>query len=234
MSICRSLRRRLESGKQQDIRAKKQCLRKLRPTTTVSHLPAVRLRGLPFDCSEKDIYDFFLGFDVLDVLLVSRRGRFSGEAFVLFGNIGQVGYALQKHRHVIRHRYIEIFLTERKDYYQAIAAEVSRIQGDDVTFASARTVHPVLRLRGLPFSASRRDIVNFFKDFNLRENAVHLVVSAEGRPTGEAFVEFPSITLSKAAMNKDKMILGDRYIELFPVYSYLNQTSSSAFSSTDN
>ncbi|KAG6553203.1 hypothetical protein Mapa_005263 [Marchantia paleacea] len=203
--------------------------------TRVSHFPVVRLRGLPFDSCEKDIYDFFLGFDVVDVLLVHKKGRFSGEAYVVFGNFGQVSYALQKHRHSIRHRYIEIFLTGRYDYYQAVAAEVARFQGDDISFASART--GVLRLRGLPFSASRRDIVNFFKEFKLRDDAVHLVLSAEGRATGEAFVEFPSISHCKAAMDKDKMILGDRYIELFPVYSNVGETSYSkkpVFSSTDN
>ncbi|CAK9164689.1 unnamed protein product [Ilex paraguariensis] len=74
----------------------------------------------------------------------------------------------------------------------------------------------VLRLRGLPFSACKDDIVDFFKDFELPEDSIHMTVNLDGRPTGEAFVEFPSVEDAKAAMAKDRMTLGRRYIELFP------------------
>ncbi|XP_024015679.1 heterogeneous nuclear ribonucleoprotein H3 isoform X2 [Eutrema salsugineum] len=74
----------------------------------------------------------------------------------------------------------------------------------------------ILRLRGLPFSAGKEDIVDFFKDFDLSEDSVHVTVNVEGRPTGEAFVEFENADESRAAMVKDRKTLGSRYIELFP------------------
>ncbi|XP_052185262.1 uncharacterized protein LOC127796896 [Diospyros lotus] len=74
----------------------------------------------------------------------------------------------------------------------------------------------VLRMRGLPFSAGKDDIIEFFKDFELGEDSIHLTFNSEGRPTGEAFVEFECAEDSKAAMGKDRMTLGSRYIELFP------------------
>ena len=74
----------------------------------------------------------------------------------------------------------------------------------------------VLRLRGLPFSAGKDDIMEFFKDFVLSEDSIHITMNSEGRPTGEAFVEFANAEDSKAAMARDRMTLGSRYIELFP------------------
>ncbi|XP_019096226.1 PREDICTED: heterogeneous nuclear ribonucleoprotein H2-like isoform X2 [Camelina sativa] len=74
----------------------------------------------------------------------------------------------------------------------------------------------ILRLRGLPFSAGKEDILDFFKDFDLSEDSVHVTVNGEGRPTGEAFVEFRNAEESRAAMVKDRKTLGSRYIELFP------------------
>lgn len=74
---------------------------------------------------------------------------------------------------------------------------------------------PVLRMRGLPFSAGKDDIIDFFKNFSVSEDSIHISFNHEGRPTGEAFVEFASEEDAKAALAKDRMTLGSRYIELF-------------------
>jgi len=46
--------------------------------------PVVRVRGIPFDCTENDLYDFFQGLEPLDVLICRHMGRLTGDAFVLF------------------------------------------------------------------------------------------------------------------------------------------------------
>ncbi|CBI16368.3 unnamed protein product, partial [Vitis vinifera] len=166
--------------------------------------PVVRLRGLPFDCSEADVAEFFHSLDIVDVLFVHKNGRFTGEAFCVLGYPLQVEFALQRNRQNMGRRYVEVFRSKRQEYYKAIANEVSDTRGG------------VLRLRGLPFSASKEDIMDFFKDFVLSEDSIHMTVNSEGRPTGEAFVEFTNAEDSKAAMAKDRMTLGSRYIELFP------------------
>lgn len=88
--------------------------------------PVVRLRGLPFDCTELDVAEFFHGLDIVDVLLVRRDGKFSGEAFCVLGYPLQVNFALQKDRQSMGRRYVEVFRSRRQDYYKAIANEVSR------------------------------------------------------------------------------------------------------------
>ncbi|KAK3032978.1 hypothetical protein RJ639_035806 [Escallonia herrerae] len=188
--------------------------------------PVVRLRGLPFDCSETDIAEFFHGLDIVDILFVHKIGKFTGEAYCVLGYPLQVDYALQRNMQNIGRRYVEVFRSKRQEYYKAIANEVSDARGGSPrrSVPRARSFDDgresvdhtgVLRLRGLPFSAGKSDIKKFFKDFVLSEDSIHFTVNSEGRPTGEAFVEFASAEDSKAAMVKDRMTLGSRYVELF-------------------
>lgn len=189
--------------------------------------PVVRLRGLPFDCTEADIAEFFHGLDIVDVLFVHKHGKVTGEAFCVLAYPLQVDFALQKNRQNIGRRYVEVFRSKRHDYYKAIANEVSESHSGSPrrSFSRAKSYEEgkesaehtgILRLRGLPFSASKDDIMDFFKDFVLAEEAIHIIMNSEGRPSGEAYVEFANAEDSKAAMSKDRMTLGSRYIELFP------------------
>ncbi|XAR62335.1 hypothetical protein NMG60_11017059 [Bertholletia excelsa] len=189
--------------------------------------PVVRLRGLPYDCSEADIAEFFHGLDIIDILFVHKNGKFTGEAYCVLAYPLQVDFALQRNRQNIGRRYVEVFRSKRQEYYKAISNEISDSAGgsphrnvsraksfDDAKDLAEHT--GILRLRGLPYSASKDDIMDFFKDFALSEGSIHITFNSEGRPTGDAFVEFANAEESKAAMIKDRMTLGNRYIELFP------------------
>ena len=55
--------------------------------------PVVRLRGLPYDATENDVAAFFQGLDVVDVVMLWRGQRLTGEAFVLLPNTVQVSGA---------------------------------------------------------------------------------------------------------------------------------------------
>ncbi|XP_030458691.1 uncharacterized protein LOC115679229 isoform X2 [Syzygium oleosum] len=188
--------------------------------------PLVRLRGLPFNCTEADVAEFFHGLDIVDVLFVHNDGKFTGEAFCVLGYPLQVDFALQRNRQSMGRRYVEVFRSKRQDYYKAIANEVSEARGGSPHRSISRgkssnerkdsAEHTgILRLRGLPFSAGKDDVLEFFKDFELSEDSIHIVFNSEGRPSGEAFAEFASAEDSRAAMAKDRMTLGSRYIELF-------------------
>ncbi|XP_008786144.1 heterogeneous nuclear ribonucleoprotein F-like [Phoenix dactylifera] len=189
--------------------------------------PVVRLRGLPFDCSEADVIDFFCGLDILDILFVHKGGRFSGEAFCVLAYPLQVDFAIQRNRQNMGRRYIEVYRSKRQEYYSAVAHEVSDMRGGSPRRSAPRARSAdggkdlvehtgVLRMRGLPYSAGKDDVMDFFKDYELSEDCVHIVLNSDGRPTGEAFVEFANAEDSKSAMGRDRMTLGSRYIELFP------------------
>ncbi|KAJ8544752.1 hypothetical protein K7X08_017335 [Anisodus acutangulus] len=197
-----------------------------------SAFPVVRLRGLPFDCTEIDIYKFFAGLDIVDIFLVNKDGRFSGEAFVVFAGHMQVDYALQRDRQNMGRRYVEVFSCKKQDYYQAIAAEMKEGGGYDSDYRpSLPPPRPkrgsqnkdemeyteILKMRGLPYRCTKADIVKFFgREFNLADDKINITYRPDGKATGDAFVEFASAEEAKKAMCKDNVVIGTRYIELFP------------------
>ncbi|XP_030536043.1 heterogeneous nuclear ribonucleoprotein H2 isoform X1 [Rhodamnia argentea] len=194
--------------------------------------PVVRLRGLPFNCTDIDIYKFFAGLDIVDVLLVNKNGRFSGEAVVVFAGNMHVEFALQRDRQNMGRRYVEVFRCKRQDYYNAVAAEVNYEGIYDTDYLENPTPAPsgpkrfddkdqmefteILKMRGLPFSVKKPEIIEFFKEYEVVKDRIHIACRPDGKATGEAFVEFTSAEEARRAMGKDKMTIGSRYVELFP------------------
>ena len=107
----------------------------------------IRMRGLPYDCSAKQVVsidgvltvaelrlrlsiyqiEFFTGgeepCDVLDeehgVLFVKKPdGRATGDAFVLFSEETEGEKALSKHKDIIGSRYIELFRSTTAEVQQ--------------------------------------------------------------------------------------------------------------------
>lgn len=72
-----------------------------------------------------------------------------------------------------------------------------------------------LRMRGLPFAASKEDIADFFKEYNPVLESIVLTFRSDGRATGEAYVGFETPDDSQNAMDLHKKSMGTRYIELF-------------------
>ncbi|GFR47768.1 hypothetical protein Agub_g9535 [Astrephomene gubernaculifera] len=231
--------------------------------------PCVRLRGLPFDVMEGDI-KMFLELEPVDILMVKRDGRFSGEAFVVLGSLQLVEAALQKHRQFIGQRFIEIFPAQKRDYYRAVCqyCGADRYGGMGMMDPSMAGYNPMmggydpsmmgmgmdmnmmgygqgygqqgmgmgmggrggmggmgggttwLKLRGLPFAAVPDDIIAFFDDGTLGipridPSKVHMWTDG-GRPTGMALVQFSTPQEASMARNKDKGLMGTRYVEIFP------------------
>lgn len=194
-----------------------------------SAFPVVRLRGLPFNCTDVDITKFFGGLDIVDVFLANKDGRFSGEAFVVFAGHMQAELALQKDRQNMGRRYVEVFRCKKQEYYNAIAAEVREGAYGSVDRGSSppprRKRSPdkdsmeyteMLKLRGLPYSVKKLEIAKFFGDFDVAEDKIQIACRPDGKATGEAYVEFSSAEEARKAMCKDKMLIGSRYVELFP------------------
>eukprot|EP00249_Psilotum_nudum_P017256 c26237_g1_i1 orf=591-1967(-) len=72
-----------------------------------------------------------------------------------------------------------------------------------------------IKMRGLPYNAGLKEIMDFFEGFKIVPNGIHVVTGATDRPTGEAFVEFVSPEEAQSAMERDRHNIGSRYIELF-------------------
>ena len=73
----------------------------------------------------------------------------------------------------------------------------------------------VIRCRGLPWSTTVDEVVNFFDnvEFKNGNDSVHLTQTREGRPSGEAYIEVATEEDLETALEKDKKHMGKRYIE---------------------
>ncbi|CAK1543753.1 unnamed protein product [Leptosia nina] len=75
----------------------------------------------------------------------------------------------------------------------------------------------IVKLRGLPFSTTIDDVLEFLSGVNVLngKDGVHFTEVRPGRPSGECFVEVESQEDVEEAMKKDKENMGKRYIEVF-------------------
>ncbi|KAK8827250.1 hypothetical protein WA556_000876 [Blastocystis sp. ATCC 50177/Nand II] len=81
-----------------------------------------------------------------------------------------------------------------------------------------------LKLRGLPYSASKQDIAAFFAPLQLPRDALGeptVVIGQDSlqRPSGEAFVTFASVEDCEKGLRYHMKHLGRRYIEIFPLFN---------------
>ncbi|GLC45210.1 hypothetical protein PLESTB_000724600 [Pleodorina starrii] len=167
----------------------------------------LRLRGLPFSAGEEDVRHFFSGFNVAQVVIGKRAGRSTGEGYVQLDSTAAAAEAIMKlHRQTLGHRYIEVFESTEADLATAKSLSVDRMRGF------------VVRCRGLPYTATAQDVLNFFGPDVPVVRGIEGVVftyAPDGRPTGEAFVEFQTEDAQREALKKHKESMGARYIELF-------------------
>merc|ERR1719458_881399 len=75
----------------------------------------------------------------------------------------------------------------------------------------------VVRVRGLPWSATTEEISSFFGECNIKDGqeGIHMTMTREGRPSGEAYIEMEDDESCEKAVKKDRQHMGKRYVEVF-------------------
>ncbi|XP_071958690.1 epithelial splicing regulatory protein 1-like [Antedon mediterranea] len=184
------------------------------------HVPdeqVVKARGLPWQASDRDVFKFFKGLNVAKggiALCLNLHGRRNGEVMVRFANSEQKDLALQRHRHNLGKRYVEVFRAQGEEFIK-VAAGTSR---EAALFLSRDDGHIIVRMRGLPFTATAKEVVDFFGPqipVAGGEDGILFVKQRNGKVTGDAFVLFSSEEIAGKALDKHKDYLGSRYIEIF-------------------
>lgn len=101
------------------------------------------------------------------------------------------------------------------------AAVASASEGDDKGQLESKEQigNPIfVKMRGLPFSAIKEDVLHFFSGFQLTAADVTIGINGDGRPSGEAYVRFFGEQHAKEAIrSRNRERMDHRYIELFPM-----------------
>ncbi|KAI4821240.1 hypothetical protein KUCAC02_029182 [Chaenocephalus aceratus] len=170
----------------------------------------MEVRGLPWSCSVQDLLQFFSECRILDGekgihLALDRNGRPSGEAFIQVEHEDDVRKALEKHRQYLGPRYVEVY-------------EVNSSQAEEFLKKAVQVPSDVgvVRIRGLPYTSTEDDIVQFFSGLEIVGSGITFVQNRKGKNSGEAFVQFSSKEAAEEALQKDRELIGHRYIEVFP------------------
>ncbi|CAJ0578305.1 unnamed protein product, partial [Mesorhabditis spiculigera] len=184
----------------------------------------VRCRGLPFACTESQLREWIGDKDIQSVTLpMGRDGRPSGEGFIVFTS--QEGYdnALKKDRENMGSRYVEVFPGTPQD--KDIVERASKAGGWGVSARRAQNFTApdtlpsgeyVVRLRGLPFGAEAKEIVNFFSPLPITTEGIAFPSNRSGpRGAGEAYAAFKDRETAEEALKYDHKNIQHRYIEVF-------------------
>ncbi|EJW79332.1 hypothetical protein WUBG_09760 [Wuchereria bancrofti] len=180
----------------------------------------IRLRGLPFAAKEQDVRDFlqvfFFGLNAKSITFtLTSNGRASGECYVELDDQEAVKEAQKLDRNEINGRYIEVFSVSDAELLMMIRHGVIKGSGGDADSRYASNF--VVRLRGLPYSATIDDIKEFFSGLEVAD----AVIDKEpgGRPSGEAFVRLATKEYAELALERSKNYMGSRKeSEVFLLY----------------
>ncbi|XP_018320857.1 RNA-binding protein fusilli isoform X2 [Agrilus planipennis] len=179
----------------------------------------VRARGLPWQSSDHDIAKFFRGLNVAKggvALCLSAGGRRNGEALIRFVSQEHRDIALQRHKHHIGTRYIELYRATAEDFLSVAGGSNMEAQA----FLS-RGAAVIVRMRGLPYDCTKEQVLEFFAKGPQScsvldgKEGVLFVKKYDGRSTGDAFVLFSQESDAPKALSKHRECIGSRYIELF-------------------
>ena len=75
----------------------------------------------------------------------------------------------------------------------------------------------VIKVRGLPWSATDMDLCKFFRDCEIvgGPRGIYFCQNDRGQPTGEAFIEMEGPEDIEKALDKHRQNMGRRYVEVF-------------------
>ncbi|KAM4857764.1 LOW QUALITY PROTEIN: RNA-binding protein 12-like [Urocitellus parryii] len=198
------------------------------------------VHGMPFSAMENDVREFFHGLRVDVVhLLKDHVGRNNENGLVKFLSPQDTFEALKGNRMLMIQHYVEVSpATERQ--WVAAGGQITFKQSmgpSGQTHAPPQTLprskspsgqkrsrsrspHEAgfcVYLKGLPFEAENKHVIDFFKKLDIVEDSIYIAYGPNGKATGEGFVEFRNEADYKAALCHYKQYMGNRFIQVIPI-----------------
>jgi len=184
----------------------------------------IKVRGLPYDASAIDLCRFFKDCDIVGgpngiYFCLNNRGLPTGEAFIEMERQEDVDRALEKHKETMGKRYVEVFESR-----QSVMDKVKKTTDRDRSPGGGRrgprsggSSQFCVKLRGLPWSATKDDIQDFLERTQIvgGHRGIFITTDDKGRPSGDAYVEVESSEDVDQALKMHKRDMGSRYVEVF-------------------
>ncbi|XP_030014495.1 RNA binding motif protein 12Bb [Sphaeramia orbicularis] len=205
------------------------------------------LKGMPFSVTEKDIFDFFSGLAVEEVVLLkNERGQNNGKGLVRFATREDGNQGLKRNGEYIGSRYVEIYPTTEEDW-RRVVGKLQMGTNTDGRFERGergrspvwsqrnpqihgRSRSPLVRstlsstkeefcvlLENLSFAVGKDDIKMLFRKARLQDDQILHLLDADGKRTRSAFVLFSSLQDYCDALNRNRRELLQRPVHIHSV-----------------
>lgn len=179
------------------------------------------MRGLPWEVTTEQIKTFFDGLSFLEDsihIITNAQGQATGDAFVQFVDDENLLKAEERNKNNIGSRYIEVYKVtqEIKDRAVARSRPWNPSGRDGVANGPVSPGSQVVKLRGLPYSATDSEVKEFLLQ-GLEVGgilAIHMASDHMGRASGDAYVECASDADVEQALKLNKKNLGRRYVDV--------------------
>lgn len=180
----------------------------------------IKMRGLPYSCTEEDIKEFFKGFPIVQdgIKRAVHGGRPSGECFVVFEAKDSAFSALGLNMEKIGNRFIELFNSNVRELEIYLNHNFSQNAKDkqDLPNIPLDKRKSTLKMVGLPFNVTKDNILKFLNGFNVKDEDVHLINGHSGKFSGQALITFSDeLEAQRALKTKNLSYINNRYIEFY-------------------
>jgi len=167
---------------------------------------AVRLRGLPWSATKQEICEFLENRpDESSVIIcLGRDGRPSGEALVGLYDSDSFELAKSKHKENLGRRYVEVYESSTAEYMNC------SYDNDDGDASGFSGYEFIVKMRGMPFSATDHDIRDFFDGCSISPGGIVICLGQNGSANGEALVQFDDKESADQALERHKKNMGQR------------------------
>ncbi|XP_037367008.1 probable RNA-binding protein 19 [Talpa occidentalis] len=188
------------------------------PTTPYT----VKLRGAPFNVTEKNVTEFLAPLKPVAIRIVrNAHGNKTGYIFVDFGSEEEVKKALKCNREYMGRRYIEVFREKSTPVTKGpLRSSAKAWQGR--TLAENEEEEDLadsgrLFVRNLPYTSSEEDLQELFSKYGPLSELHYPIDSLTKKPKGFAFVTFmfPEHAV-KAYAEVDGQVFQGRMLHVLP------------------
>ncbi|XP_034552995.1 RNA binding motif protein 12Bb [Notolabrus celidotus] len=202
------------------------------------------LKGMPFSVTEGDVFNFFSGLVVDDLILFKTGyGAKNGKGIAKFATSKDAYEGLKRDRQYIGSRYVELS-PSTEEYWCRAGGKVSLAGSTDVNFIRerspirnqrnpqhhARSQSPVSQrptaasdeeycvlLDNLSFTVEKDDIKKLFRTANLEDGQILHLMGSDGRRTRSSFVLFRSLRDYCDALSNEKRLFFNRWVYTRPI-----------------